>query len=57
MIDNENLPDIVERAELDAEARQSIARRTREGQREATAEKWDRMNAESIARGDGELPF
>ena len=42
---------------MNLEAEQERLERAREGEREATPEKWDRMNAESIARGDGELPF
>lgn len=61
---NDNFPDFVERAELDAEQKDFYARQAEQERRrlnsltpEQRAAEWDRANAESIALGYGPLPF
>ena len=59
-----DLPDFVERSELDAEQKAFYAQQAEQERRrlnsltpEQRAAEWDRANAESIALGYGPLPF
>lgn len=61
---NTDLPDFVERAELDAEQKAFYTRQAAQEVRrvnsltpEQRAEEWDRANAQNIALGYGPLPF